>query len=89
MATLDNAAVEKNQVNRIFKDDRSQAEYEKRMKTLERSELTEEQAKKVKKVKELSARFFNNAIDIKRRKLGQLIDQVGAAEKEALVNKQL
>lgn len=77
MATLDNAAVEKelvdgavrNRVNRIFKDNRLQAEYAKRMQTPEKPKFTIEQQEKVTKVNELSARFFGDKRLLHRRAL--------------------
>jgi hypothetical protein len=59
-ATNQETAV-KNKINRIFKDDRLQAEYEKRMITELRKALTPEQDAKLKKVQELSMKFFANA----------------------------
>ena len=58
MAKLNDLVSEINTVKRIFKDNRLQAEYEKKMKTFARPMLTTEQNEKVRKVKELSARFF-------------------------------
>lgn len=58
MAKLNDLVSEINTVKRIFKDNRLQAEYEQRMKTFARPMLTTEQNEKVRKVKELSARFF-------------------------------
>jgi len=58
MRELNDSVIEINKVKRIFKDNRLQTEYENRLKTFMKPQLTIEQKEKIEKVKELSAKFF-------------------------------
>lgn len=73
METINQETAVKNKINKIFKDTRLQAEYEKKMNTFVKPKLTIEQMNKTKKIEELSNRFFENA----RLKTKDMSTQIG------------